>query len=67
MAGGAAGAQPGTLAVFVGSNLQHWTFTFSPLLFVWAGVLSILVATVVGIFPAIKAARLEPLETLRLG
>ena len=32
----------------------------------WMG-LALLVAVVAGLFPSIKAARLEPLETLRLG
>ena len=32
----------------------------------WMG-LALIVAVVAGLFPSLKAARLEPLETLRLG
>ena len=65
--GGAAGALVGALVVNVGAHLQGWVFTLEPLLLVWAGALAVVVATVAGIYPAMKAARLEPLETLRLG
>jgi len=67
IAGGAAGALIGSIAVYVGSHVEHWTFTLEPFLLVWAGGLAVFVATVAGIYPATKAARLEPLETLRLG
>lgn len=67
VAGGSAGALAGGLAVYVGADLQDWTFTLDPFLLLWAGVLAVGVATVAGIYPAAKAARLEPLETLRLG
>ena len=35
--------------------------------FGWLASLAIVVSVVAGLFPSIKAARLEPLETLRLG
>lgn len=65
--GGLAGALFGAGAVNVGARMQDWVFTLNPLLLVWAGALAVAVATVAGIYPAMKAARLEPLETLRLG
>jgi putative ABC transport system permease protein len=67
VAGGLAGALVGGGAVYLGADLQDWTFTLSPFLLAWACALAVIVATIAGIYPAAKAARLEPLETLRLG
>jgi len=64
--GGAVGAVLGVVIVYVVSAVAHWTvvidYTEIPL---WVG-LAVAVSAVAGLFPSIKAARLEPLETLRL-
>lgn len=64
--GGAVGAVLGVVIVYVVSAVAHWTVVIDyaeiPL---WVG-LAVAVSAVAGLFPSIKAARLEPLETLRL-
>ncbi len=65
--GGVIGALVGALVVIVGADWRDWTLVLDPLLLLGAAVLAIVVAVVSGLVPAIKAARLEPLETLRLG
>ncbi|MGA2521114.1 MAG: ABC transporter permease [Acidimicrobiales bacterium] len=64
--GGAMGAVLGVVIVYAVSAIAHWTpvvnYSQIPL---WMG-LAIFVSAVAGLFPSIKAARLEPLETLRL-
>ncbi len=65
--GGVIGAALGVGIVYGVSALSGWVvvidFKAIPL---WMG-LALIVAVVAGLFPSIKAARLEPLETLRLG
>ena len=65
--GGLLGAVIGIGVVYAVSALAHWVVVIDyaeiPL---WMG-LALLVSVVAGLYPSIKAARLEPLETLRLG
>lgn len=65
--GGLIGAFLGVAVVYAVSALAGWVVVIAyreiP---IWMG-LALLVAVVAGLYPSIKAARLEPLETLRLG
>ena len=65
--GGLLGAAVGVGIVYGVSAIANWVVVIDygqiPL---WMG-LALLVAVVAGLYPSIKAARLEPLETLRLG
>ena len=64
--GGLLGVVVGLGAMWVGTNVAGWVFILQP----WlpCGLVgAVIVSMVAGIFPALKAARLEPLETLRLG
>lgn len=65
--GGALGALLGVVVVLVVSAAAHWTSVIAygriPL---WVG-LAVGVSALAGLYPSVKAARLEPLETLRLG
>jgi putative ABC transport system permease protein len=65
--GGVSGAGLGILVVTVTSALLDWTVVLQYGLIPWWVVVSIIVAAVAGLYPSVKAARLEPLETLRLG
>lgn len=65
--GGLFGALLGAVIVVVGADYRDWTLVLDPSLLVGGAVLAIIVAIVSGLIPAIRAARLEPLETLRLG
>ena len=65
--GGMIGAVLGVGIVYGASAIAGWTVVIAygdiP---IWMG-LALVIAVVAGLFPSIKAARLEPLETLRLG
>jgi putative ABC transport system permease protein len=65
--GGAVGAALGIGIVYAVSAFQGWVVVIAygdiP---IWMG-LALLVSVAAGLYPSIKAARLEPLETLRLG
>lgn len=65
--GGLLGALLGVAVVLVVSAAAHWTSVIAysriPL---WVG-LAVGVSALAGLYPSVKAARLEPLETLRLG
>jgi putative ABC transport system permease protein len=65
--GGVVGAVLGIAVVFGVSKLAGWVVVISygdiP---IWMG-LALFVSVAAGLYPSIKAARLEPLETLRLG
>lgn len=65
--GGLLGAAAGAGVVWLVSEVRDYTMILSVSgLFRW-GLVSVAVAVVAGLYPSTKAARLEPLETLRLG
>ena len=65
--GGILGAAVGAGVVWLTSEARGYVTVLSvPGLAVWA-LVSVGVAVVAGLYPSTKAARLEPLETLRLG
>lgn len=65
--GGLLGVVVGLAAMWIGTQVADWVFILQPWL-PWGGLVgAVLVSMVAGIFPAMKASRLEPLETLRLG
>jgi putative ABC transport system permease protein len=65
--GGLMGALIGIGVVYLVAAIEHWVVEIGygqiPL---WIG-LAVFVSVIAGLYPSIKAARLEPLETLRLG
>ena len=64
--GGALGALLGIAVVYGVSALSGWVVVIAySEIPIWMG-LALLVSVVAGLYPSIKAARLEPLETLRL-
>jgi putative ABC transport system permease protein len=65
--GGLIGVAVGVLTTFIGSSIAGWTFVMAPLLIPIGVALAIIVSVLAGLYPAVRAARLEPLETLRLG
>ncbi|MCP4226678.1 MAG: ABC transporter permease [Actinomycetia bacterium] len=65
--GGILGAAIGAGIVVVGADWQDWIVVLPTALVVGAAGLSVVVALVAGLIPALKAARLQPLATLRLG
>ena len=65
--GGLIGALIGVGVVYLVSGLAGWVVVIDyGKMPIWIG-LAVAVAAVAGLYPSVKAARLEPLETLRLG
>jgi len=65
--GGLLGAALGVGVVYLVSAFAHWIVEIAySRIPIWMG-LALFVSVVAGLYPSIKAARLEPLETLRLG
>ena len=65
--GGILGAAVGIGVVYLVSAFAHWVVVIGyGKIPIWMG-LALLVSVGAGLYPSIKAARLEPLETLRLG
>lgn len=65
--GALGGVAVGVGAIYIVSEVKDWVATFSTFWLVLGGSAALGVSILAGIFPAWKAARLEPLETLRLG
>jgi putative ABC transport system permease protein len=65
--GGAIGAVVGAGVLWIGVEIKGWVYTIDPGVFVLGIGSALLMSVVAGIYPSTKAARLEPLETLRLG
>ena len=65
--GGLAGAAVGVAVVYLISAVAGWVVVIAyARIPIWM-TLALVVSIAAGLFPSIKAARLEPLETLRLG
>jgi putative ABC transport system permease protein len=65
--GGIVGVAAGVGVIYLVSSILGWIATLNVPLFLAAGAMALLVSVIAGLYPAMKAARLEPLETLRLG
>lgn len=63
--GGAAGGAIGQIVVVVVSAQQSWTPTLDPALTVGSAPAGLVVGVVAGLYPAVRAASVPPLEALR--
>lgn len=65
--GGVLGVGVGAAVVYLISDFQDWVAVLNwPTPLIWIGP-AVLISILFGLYPSIRAARLEPLETLRLG
>jgi len=65
--GGVMGVLLGIGAIFTGVKISGWVFVLASWLPPAGIVLAMLISVLAGVYPSTRAARLEPLETLRLG
>lgn len=65
--GGVMGVLLGMGAIFVGVSAAGWVFVMAGWLAPAGIALAVVISVLAGSYPAVRAARLEPLETLRLG
>jgi putative ABC transport system permease protein len=65
--GGILGVVVGALAILIGVWISGWVFVLQRWIPPAGIILAMVVSIVAGLYPARRAAKLEPLETLRLG
>lgn len=65
LAGGLAGVVLGLLAAFVTAKTSGWSFSLALYALPLGGGVAVLVGVVFGLYPAVKASRLDPIEALR--
>ena len=65
--GGAIGASAGMLVVVGVSAMRTWTPVLDPRIPLMAPVLGAVIGLLAGLYPAVRASRMEPVESLRAG
>ena len=63
--GGVVGASLGILTVVAVSAARTWTPVLNPVIPLAAPLLGAVVGLLAGLYPAVRASRLEPVESLR--
>ena len=65
--GGICGVLLGIVSIFLGATIAGWVFVLAPWLPPAGILLAMVISVIAGLYPSVRAAKLEPLETLRLG
>lgn len=63
--GGIAGIAAGSLATIIYADLRHWQIVIPPSAVVGGATVAIAVGAIAGLYPATRAARVDPTESLR--